>query len=263
MVFSSSTHIYKDTLYGRSKRECSELLSKWAARSGARFANMILPHVFGEGQRPFYNSTVATFCHQLAVSEEPKVLQDAMLELVHAQQVAGKIHAIVKEGTVGDVAVSGEKMTVSDLLARLKAVSALYKDAIIPDLREGVGARLFNTYRSYLFPAGCPITPPVHSDPRGSLYEAVKSVNGGQAFFSTTRPGITRGNHYHLRKFERFCVIQGEAVIRLRKLFSKQVHEFRVSGDRPQFVDMPTLHTHDITNTGSGDLITAFWSSVL
>lgn len=261
VIFSSSVHIYRETAYGRSKRECSRLLAAWADRSGACFTNLVLPNVFGEGGRPFYNSAVSTFCHQLAVGEEPTIIQDATIELVHAQQVAAKVHAVLSEGTTGDVVMTGVKMTVSEVLATLQHMATLYGEFVVPDLRERFDAYLFNTYRSYLFPSAYLMTPELHADARGHLFEAVRTLNGGQAFFSTTRPGITRGNHYHLRKFERFCVIRGEAVIRLRKLFSDEVHEYAVSGERPQFIDMPTLYTHDITNTGRDDLITAFWSS--
>ena len=220
VIFSSSTHIYRETAYGRSKRECSRLLAGWADRSGARFTNLVLPNVFGEGGRPFYNSAVSTFCHQLAVGEEPTIIQDATIEFVHAQQVAAKVHAVLSEGTTGDLVMTGVKKTVSEVLGKLQHIATLYGEFVVPDLRERFDASLFNTYRSYLFPSACPMTPALHSDARGHLFEAVRTLNGGQAFFSTTRPDITRGNHYHLRKFERFCVIRGQAVIRLRKLFS-------------------------------------------
>jgi len=100
----------------------------------------------------------------------------------------------------------------------------------------------------------------LHCDNRGSLFEAVREKNGGQTFLSTTHPGITRGNHYHYHKVERFLVVAGEAIIRVRRLFHTTVKEFHVSGARPQYVDMPTLHTHEITNVGDSDLLTMFWS---
>ena len=119
---------------------------------------------------------------------------------------------------------------------------------------------LFNTYRSYLYPRHYPVTLPLHSDARGHLYEAVKSLHGGQCFISTTKPGITRGNHYHTRKLERFLVLNGDAVIRIRKLLTGDIVEFKVSGAAPQYIDMPTFCTHDITNMGQSDLMTLFWA---
>ena len=100
----------------------------------------------------------------------------------------------------------------------------------------------------------------LNSDHRGVLFEAVKSQSGGQTFLSTTGPGITRGDHFHLHKVERFLVLQGEAVIRIRKVLTDTVHEFQVSGEKPAAVDMPTLHTHSIENVGSKPLLTLFWT---
>ena len=100
----------------------------------------------------------------------------------------------------------------------------------------------------------------MHEDDRGSLFESVKSLNPGQTFISTTKPGVTRGNHYHRRKVERFLVIKGQAEIRIRKLFSDDMVAFTVSGNKPEYIDIPTLHTHNITNTENDELITMFWA---
>jgi UDP-2-acetamido-2,6-beta-L-arabino-hexul-4-ose reductase len=260
IIFASSTHIYRDTAYGRSKRACSERLSSWAQKRQGRFINLVLPHLFGECGKPFYNSAVATFCYQLANDQKPEILNDGELELIHAQQVASLILEIVEGAKDGEIIASGVRTTVSAVLSSLTGIADLYRNQLIPDLVDPFRLRLFNTYRSYLFPTRFPITLTLHEDNRGSLFEAVKTLSGGQAFLSHTMPGITRGNHYHTEKFERFLVIRGQANIRIRKLFSDTIHEFRVSGDRPCYVDIPTLHTHNITNIGSDGLTTFFWS---
>jgi UDP-2-acetamido-2,6-beta-L-arabino-hexul-4-ose reductase len=151
-------------------------------------------------------------------------------------------------------------MRVSEMLARVRDLAAAYAEGVVADLRDPLDLQLFNTYRSYLFPRHYPVPIERHRDPRGSLFEAVRTRHGGQCFLSTTRPGITRGNHYHLRKIERFLVVRGEARIRVRRLFASDVTEFSVRGDEPAYVDMPTLHTHDITNVGDADLLTLFWA---
>ena len=260
LVFSSSTHIERDSAYGRSKRGAAACLRAWAERSGGSLTTLVLPHVFGEFGKPFYNSVVSTFCHQLAKGEEPTILVDGALELVHTQAVAEQIASAIEERLDGDLRMRGEPMLTSELLQRLRGMACMYSSHVIPDLRQPIDLRLFNTYRSYLFPEHYPVTLQVHVDPRGGLFEAVRSHNGGQVFLSTTKPGITRGGHYHTRKVERFLVTAGEAVIRLRKLFTHEIVEFRVSGSTPQYVDMPTFHTHDITNVGEGELLTAFWA---
>lgn len=263
VLFSSSTHIERDTPYGASKREAARLLAEWAARKGGKFTNVILPGVYGEGGKPYYNSVVATFCYQMANGENPTPHGDSPIEQIHAQEVARHFEGIIHTGETGDVRVKGTEMTVFSLLETLQEMKALYDMHIIPDLREGYRRDLFNTYRSFLYPQRYPVVLTLHTDPRGSLFEAIKSPNGGQAFMSTTHPGITRGNHYHTRKVERFLVSGGEAEIKLRHLFGSEVQTFRVSGDRPSYVDIPTLHTHNITNVGTGTLLTLFWTNEL
>lgn len=261
ICYASSTHVNFESPYGISKRISGEILHEWAAKNGVRFCNVILPHVFGEGTRPFYNSVVATFAYQLAVGEEPKVIQDAELELVHAQDVCREFLSLLRTEHSGDVCMSGSKITVRDVLERLRGLSAQYMDHVIPDLRDPIDLKLFNLFRSYLFPLAYPRTLISKSDIRGSLVETVKALNGGQAFFSTTKPGNARGNHFHYQKVERFCVIRGEARIRVRRLFDGTIHTFNVNGEDPVYIDMPTLHTHDIVNTGSSDLLTLFWAN--
>jgi len=260
VIYSNSIHRTQDNGYGRSKRCAAEKLERWAERAGAVFTDVVLPHVFGECGRPFYNSVVSTFCHQLANGQQPEIHKDGELELLHAQQVARKVLEIASEGKGGTVRVPGVPMTVTELLSKLTLLAKQYRDLVISDLRQGISLDLFNTYRSYLPPLHYPVTVKVHTDDRGTLFEAVKTIHGGQCFISSTRPGVTRGNHYHTRKFERFLVVQGTAKIRIRRVFDTAVTAFEVQGDSPQFVDMPTLHTHNITNTGDSDLITLFWA---
>lgn len=260
IIFSSSTHIYRDTVYGKSKKICAQKLREWATRNRGVFTNLILPHVFGECAKPFYNSVVSTFCYQIANAQDPKIDQDGQLELVHAQGVARKIYGLVHSKENGDVTFPGASMRVSAMLSKVSSLAESYNNHIIPDLRDKFNLSLFNTYRSYLFPQGFPRTLELHKDDRGELFEASKSLNGGQTFLSTTLPGITRGNHFHLNKVERFLVVKGEAIIRIRRMFDDEIVEFQVSGNKPQYIDMPTLHTHNITNTGKTQLLTLFWS---
>ncbi|MGB0953143.1 MAG: NAD-dependent epimerase/dehydratase family protein [Planctomycetota bacterium] len=263
LVFSNSTHCEGETSYGASKRTVSENFRAWAIEKGVGFHDMVLPHVFGEHGKPFYNSVVHTFCHQLARGEEPTIHVDGMLELVHSGDVADVILQRLREdpGRVEAVRVEGRGMKVSALLETLRAKAESYgKKQVIPDLSDRLHLQLFNTLRAAMYPDAYPVDLKLHADERGDLFEAVKGDQGGQSFLSTTRPGITRGNHFHRHKVERFLVVRGEAVIGIRRLFDEEVLEFRVSGTRPQYIDMPTLHTHNITNVGDEDLLTLFWS---
>ena len=261
LIYTSSTHAEHDTPYGRGKRRAGEILGEWADRVGAKFTTFVLPHVFGEQCRPFYNSVAATFCYQIAKGEAPRVDVNGQLELVHAQDVCAAIVETLLQPAGGLRRLHGRPVTVVELLEQVQALDADYRNDIVPDLRDDFTLRLFNTYRGYLYPEHYPVGLKLNTDNRGGLFEAVKGYSGGQAFLSTTKPGITRGEHYHFNKVERFLVIGGSAVIRIRKLFSREVSEFRVSGSEPRYIDMPTLHTHNITNTGSDTLLTMFWSN--
>lgn len=261
IIFSSSTHIYRDTTYGQSKLICTQKFQEWAKKSGAIFTNLILPNVFGEKGKPFHNSAVSTFCYQIAKGMETRIIKDIELELIHAQDVAVEVYKIIKKIQHGEVRLSGNLIIVSDLMKRLQDLARIYHNQEIPDLREKFNLQLFNTYRSYLYPEYEPVKLVLHRDNRGNLFEAIKSNNSGQVFISSTKPGITRGNHYHASKVERFLVIKGKALISMRKLFSDEIMKFEVDGLMPQYVDIPTFHVHNITNIGKDELVTLFWTN--
>jgi len=263
IIFSSSTHIDRDTAYGASKRESADLLRAWSERSGGLFTNLILPGVFGEQGKPFYNSVISTFCYQIANGQMPEIQQDGELHQLHAQSVARIIESTIRLPQQTSLRPAGQLVTVTELRDRLSALASQYRENIFPALADPFTRDLFNTYRSYLFPQHYPICLQLHEDSRGTLFEIVKGHSGGQSFLSTTHPGITRGNHYHTRKVERFLVTSGEARIKLRRLFTSEVISFDVSGDAPVAIDIPTLYTHNITNTGSKSLTTMFWTHEL
>jgi UDP-2-acetamido-2,6-beta-L-arabino-hexul-4-ose reductase len=260
LIFASSTHIDRDTLYGASKRQCADLLDAWANRKGALFTNVILPNVYGEGGRPFYNSVISTFCHQLAVGDAPKIHVDAEMILLHANQAAHIFRDAILSRAKGELRPSGAVVKVSDVLTRLKGMRGQYIHNVIPDLRDPLNLDLFNVLRNELFKVRPVVDLKLHEDPRGALFETVKTYQGGQSFVSRTVPGISRGNHFHFKKLERFLVLEGTAIIRLRKIFTNEVKEFTVSGTKPQYIDIPTLHTHSITNVGDTSLVTQFWA---
>lgn len=261
VVYADSVQREHDNPYGRGKRAAAELL----AELPGTLADVVLPNLFGEHGRPAYNSFVATFCHEIASGGRAQVTGDRLVPLLHAQHAAQALIDAALEPRDRFVEVEGEEHGVSEVLESLKGFHALYADrGEIPDLSTPFAVDLFNTYRSYLFPRRFPIAPSVHRDPRGELFETARTHGGtGQSFVSTTRPGATRGDHYHLSKVERFFVVSGEAEISLRRLLHDDVVTFRLSGEQPSFVDMPTLWVHNIRNVGTGDLVTMFWADQL
>lgn len=259
VVFANSTQATNGSVYGESKARAGEVISAAASHVGAKFVDLRLPNLFGEHGRPFYNSVTATFSHLLANGKSPKVEHDKELTLLHAQNAVDLLTGSVE---IEALPALVQQETVSGLLARLHGYAKLYDHGEIPDLTHGFDRDLFNTYRSFSFPSKAPIKLTPHADSRGSFFEIVRSHGGsGQSSFSTTMPGVTRGDHFHRRKLERFTVVQGRGRISLRRLFTDEVISFDISGEHPRAVDMPTMWTHNITNIGNELLYTSFWTN--
>ncbi len=256
IVYANSTHAGRDNPYGRSKQAAAEILSAVAGN----FTNLILPHIFGECARPFYNNVTATLITQLIAGEAPTVNPDGRVSLLHAGAAAQLAIDAALAGKSEEMRPAGVDISIPDLLDLLQGFHASYQANVYPDLNDPFHLELFNCYRAATYPSGWPRPLKLNSDARGVLFEAVKGGGGGQTFLSTTELGVTRGDHFHLEKVERFLVVQGDAIIRIRKVLSDDVWEYKVSGDAPAPVDMPTLHTHSIENVGEGPLLTLFWT---
>lgn len=269
VLFSSSTQEERDNLYGKSKREGRELLENWALNNDAKFTGFVIPNVFGPFGHPYYNSVVATFCHQLTHNESPKIEVDGELKLIYVGELVNEIleHIEVmqeeKKGSIADMVPVAHttQIKVSALLQKLQDFKANYfKNGILPDLNDTFERNLFNTFLCYIdHESFFPFTLKLNTDDRGSFVETVKLNSGGQVSFSTTVPGITRGNHFHTRKAERFAVIKGKARIELRRIGTNNVLSYELDGGQPSFVDMPIWYTHNITNIGQEELYTIFW----
>lgn len=265
IIFSSSIQESRGNLYGNAKKESRELLASWCERNNASFTGLLIPNVFGPFGAPFYNSVIATFSHQIANGLVPVVEVDAELNLIYVGELVEIIVQVIETPPSGinqyHAVEATKSITVGEILKMLFVMKEQYIDfGQIPDITDRFSLQLFNTLRSYLNPSKFfPFAYKVNSDSRGIFIETMKTISGGQSSYSTTFPGITRGNHFHTRKVERFSVLKGEALIQMRKIGSSEVCSFNVSGDTPSFVDMPVWYTHNITNIGSEELITLFW----
>lgn len=260
VAFANSIQAGNGTPYGDGKAHAAQLLAETTQWSGSQFHDVLLPNLFGEHGRPHYNSVIATFCRTLADGGTPQVDGDKELELLHVTDAAARLLGTEQLETTQPTV----RRTVRQLASQLDYFARTYRTGEIPGLADRFDVRLFNTYRSHCFPANSPLRLTRHVDARGALVEAVKvHGGGGQTFCSTTVPGVTRGEHFHLAKVERFVVVGGEAEISLRRVLHGEVIRFRVSGDEPAVVDMPTMWAHNITNIGHGELTTIFWSNDL
>lgn len=279
ILFSSSTQEERDNLYGKSKKEGRQLFEQWAERNEAHFTGLVIPNVFGPFGNPYYNSVIATFCHQLTHNEQPKIEVDGEIKLIYVGELVQyfiekiKLHSVPQRNTQSNTVSNTVKhcetffvphtseIKVSALLQKLKEYQDNYfEKGTIPNLDNPFDRNLFNTFLCYIdHSTFFPFKLKLNTDERGSFIETVKLNSGGQVSFSTTVPGITRGNHFHTRKAERFAVIKGKARIELRRIGTDQVLSFELDGKEPSFVDMPVWFTHNITNIGEEELYTIFW----
>lgn len=265
VIYANSIQAGTDSPYGRGKERAREILSTAARKIGAEFVDVRLPNLFGEGGRPNYNSFVATFVQHVINQTVPQIT-DRHIELLHVQDAAATLIAALASGSDQQpervLNPGGRPTTVQNVYDMLAGMFELYRSGDIPALNSDLDLQLFNTLRYAMFPDHYPIPLPRHADHRGALTEAVKVHGGqGQSFVSTTVPGVTRGEHFHLHKVERFVVVRGRARIELRKVLGSEVVGFDVDGDRPAVIDMPTLWAHNITNTGNDEVVTLFWAN--
>ena len=264
VVFANSIQVGNGSAYAKGKAAAAEVLRAAASSTSDRFVDVLLPNLFGEHGRPGYNSFVATFVDRVVSGDTPEIT-DRPIELLHAQGAAQALLDALAPGSPGTVRPDGHATSVRSVWDTLARFQETYvPSADVPAMADDFERDLFNTFRAALFPAHYPLALTPRSDERGRLVETVRTHgSGGQTFVSTTVPGVTRGIHYHLHKIERFVVLDGEAVIRLRRMFHDDVVELPVNGREPVVVDMPTMWSHDITNTGDGVLTTLFWTDSL
>jgi len=264
IVFASSIQAGAGNPYGLSKRKAERTLRAFAASTGARLKIHRLKNVFGKWCRPNYNSVVATFCHNIA-NEMPIHISDPgrRVELMYVDDV---VEAFLAELPVharrdGHCEIPCFSLTLGELAGRIQSFHDMRTNLLAPDFAVRFNRQLYATYLSYVPDEVRRRQLAVKADRRGSLIEFIKSKNFGQIFISRTRPGVTRGNHYHHTKTEQFLVVEGEGVVRMRNIESSEVLEYGVRGEALQAIDIPPGYTHSIENTGDGDMITLFWAS--
>lgn len=265
VVYTSSIQAKLDNEYGKSKRAAEDALLALQQDTGNPVYIYRLPNVFGKWARPNYNSVVATFCHNVA-RDLPIHIHDpsAALRLVYVDDVVDSFMGLVggAETAKPFVEVAPEyEITVGDLAAQLNRFKATRDNLITEPVGKGIVRALYSTYVSYLPPALFNYTVQQHSDSRGVFVEMLKTRDAGQFSFFTTRPGITRGGHYHHSKTEKFLVIKGKACFRFRHMLTGEFYELYTSGEQSEVVESVPGWTHDVTNVGDEELICMLWAN--
>lgn len=266
IVLSSSTQAALDNPYGFSKRQAEETVFDFGRETGASVFVFRLFGVFGKWCRPNYNSVVATFCHNIA-RELPITISDPAreIELVYVDDVVCAFVGVmdgrlpVSDGKYCLVAPT-YRISLGVLADTIQGFRDSRVSLALPDISDHFVRALYSTYLSYLPTDSFAYALVQRVDPRGELAELLKSPRIGHIFVSRTRPGFTRGNHYHDTKVEKFVVMEGDAVIRFRHILGGDVIQYPVSGREFRVVDIPPGYTHSIENVGQNDLIVLFWA---
>jgi len=266
VMISSSIQAELDNPYGESKKAGEDLLFAYGKETGSKVLVYRFPNVFGKWCRPNYNSAVATFCHNIAHDipiqiNEPSVV----MNLVYIDDVVNElINALERKENKG-----GEfcKVPVVHTITLGEIVDLIYsfrksrEDRSVPNMSEAFTKKLYSTYLSYLPENHFSYDLKMNVDQRGSFTEFIKTPERGQVSVNISKPRITKGNHWHHTKNEKFLVVSGKGVIRFRKIDSDEVLEYFVSGDKMEVVDIPTGYTHNIENLGDSDMVTIMWAN--
>lgn len=267
IIAASSIQAAVENPYGKSKQRMEEVLVTYSHDTGASVTSYRLPNVFGKWCRPHYNSVIATFCYEVARNNEIYVYdENQILRLVHIDDVVEEfINAIESHPTIDALGFGvipiDFSVSLKEIAEKLKQFYNFRNVLEIPSLEEAFDKKLYSTYISYLPEGQFNHLLDVKKDNRGYFSEILKSQSFGQISISLTKPGVVRGDHWHHIKNEKFLVVEGEALIRFRKIGETEVTQYQVSGKRPEIVDVPSGYTHTIENTGDTEVITLIWCS--
>lgn len=246
--YTSSIQIHNDTAYGKSKKEVSLILKDYCSKSNLLFEEYLLPNLFGVFGKPNHTSFINTFCYNVVNGLEIKYNSNE----VNLCYVYDAIDVIDNK----EFAFKTTNITVKEVYNLIVEFHLKYQRGEIPSISSKFHRNLFNVYRSF----ASPINDRVRYSDKGNLVKHLKSKNmESQIFFSTIIPGITRFNHFHFNKVERFYVLSGDAKIDMRQVGTNDVKSFTISGENNVVIDVPVLYTYNITNVGITELVCVFW----
>lgn len=266
VLLSSSIQAELDNPYGISKREAENLVRKYGQETDTKVFIYRLPNVFGKWCRPNYNSAVATFCYNISHDLPIKVNDpNVVMKLVYIDDVIKEfINALKgKANNINEFCEVPVVYTVKlgKIVELIRSFKKSREDLSVPNLSDSFTKALYSTYLSYLPEDQFSYELKMNVDHRGSFTEIIKTLDRGQVSVNISKPGITKGNHWHHTKNEKFLVVSGRGVIRFRKLNSDDVIEYHVSEDRLEVVDIPPGYTHNIENLGDKDMVTIMWAN--
>jgi UDP-2-acetamido-2,6-beta-L-arabino-hexul-4-ose reductase len=267
VLITSSIQAEKENPYGRSKKAGEDLLFNYYYDTDVKVYVYRLPNLFGKWSKPNYNTVVATYCHNIARNLNIQINNpDAELNLCYIDDVLEEfMRALEGTPTIQDddfcVVPVSHNIKLGELAGLIKSFKESRSNLSIPNMEDGLTKKLYSTYLSFLPKDHFSYDLKMNSDYRGSFTEVIRTPERGQVSVNVSKPRITKGNHWHHTKNEKFLVVSGEGLIRFRKIDSEEIIEYRVSGEKLQVVDIPTGYTHSIINVGESDLVTVMWAN--
>ncbi|UFH65465.1 capsular polysaccharide biosynthesis protein CapF [Clostridium cadaveris] len=266
ILITSSIQAERDNPYGNSKKAGEELIFKYSEETGSKALVYRLTNLFGKWSRPNYNTVVATFCYNIARNLDIQINNpDVELSLCYIDDVVCEfIRALeekeTKEGNYCVVPVNHD-IKLGDLAEKIKSFKESRENLSIPSMDDELTKKLYSTYLSFLPEDKFAYDLKMNCDNRGSFTEFIRTLDRGQISINVAKPGITKGNHWHHTKNEKFLVVSGKGLIRFRNIDSDEIIEYRVSEEKFQVVDIPTGYTHSIVNVGNTDMVTVMWAN--
>lgn len=267
VLITSSIQAEKENPYGRSKKAGEDLLFNYYYDTDAKVYIYRLPNLFGKWSKPNYNTVVATYCHNIARNLDIQINNpDAELILCYIDDVLEEfMRALEGNPTIQEndfcVVPVTHNIKLGELADLIKSFKESRSNLSIPNMEDELTKKLYSTYLSFLPDDQFSYDLKMNCDHRGSFTEFLKTPERGQVSVNVSKPGITKGNHWHHTKNEKFLVVSGEGLIRFRNIGSEEIIEYRVSGEKLQVIDIPTGYTHSIVNLGESDLVTVMWAN--
>ncbi|MCD8909788.1 NAD-dependent epimerase/dehydratase family protein [Staphylococcus gallinarum] len=264
ILFSSSIQVTKSNEYGDSKYQAEEKLKKFSKENGNEIYIYRLPNLFGKWCKPNYNSVIATFCHNIARNKEITINDSrTILKLNYIDDVIQEFKNVIfnqvksKEETY--FVPNVYEKSLGEIVDLLKSFKETRNNRTLPKLDNDFEKKLYSTYLSYIPKDEFNYPLKMNIDERGSFTEFIKTPDRGQVSVNISKPGITKGNHWHHTKNEKFLVVSGKGVIRFRLPFDSEIIEYFVSGEKLEVIDIPVGYTHNIENLGDKDMVTIMW----
>ncbi|OAA90629.1 NAD-dependent epimerase/dehydratase family protein [Clostridium ljungdahlii] len=266
ILITSSVQAERNNSYGISKRKAEKLLFDYSNETGTKILVYRLPNLFGKWSKPNYNTVVATYCYNIARGLDIQIdnpdteltlcyIDDVLAEFIRALE--GKYTKQVKYYYISTI----YKIKLGDLADTINSLKKTRENLSVPNMDDELTKKLYSTYLSFLPEGEFSYNLNMKCDDRGSFTEFIRTLDRGQVSINVAKPGITKGNHWHHTKSEKFLVVSGKGLICFRKIGSDKIIKYKVSGEKFQVVDIPTGYTHSISNIGDTDMVTVMWAN--